>query len=175
MDAMDYDRAKAAHMDIDTSKSLRRVFAELVNGTNPKGGFVLNKGDAGLMAALDRLSADEASRSTNDGATIAAHTQHVRYGLELMNEWAANGGNPFANAKWDEAWKVSRVGEGEWNDIRNGLRSEAAKWIEVLNTPRDMASVELTGLVGSVAHFAYHLGAIRQISQQTRGPKEGTF
>jgi hypothetical protein len=30
-------------------------------------------------------------------------------------------------------------------------------------------------LVGSIAHFAYHLGAIRQIDKSTRGPKEGTF
>ena len=162
-------------MDLDTSKSLRRVFTELVSGTSPKGGFVLNSGDAGLIAALDRLSADEASLSTNAGATIAAHTQHVRYGLELMNEWAAKGGNPFANARWDEAWKISRVDDREWKDIRDGLRKEATQWIEVLNTPREMTSVELTGLVGSVAHFAYHLGAIRQIGQQTRGPKEGTF
>jgi hypothetical protein len=30
-------------------------------------------------------------------------------------------------------------------------------------------------MVGSAAHLAYHLGAIRQIDRQTRGPKEGTF
>jgi hypothetical protein len=29
-------------------------------------------------------------------------------------------------------------------------------------------------MIGSVAHLAYHLGAIRQISKETRGPKEGT-
>ena len=30
-------------------------------------------------------------------------------------------------------------------------------------------------MVGSIAHLAYHLGAIRQIDKQARGPKEGTF
>jgi hypothetical protein len=30
-------------------------------------------------------------------------------------------------------------------------------------------------MIGSVAHLAYHLGAIRQIDKSTRGPKEGTF
>jgi len=29
--------------------------------------------------------------------------------LSLMNRWASDGGNPFADAKWDEAWKVSAV------------------------------------------------------------------
>jgi hypothetical protein len=30
-------------------------------------------------------------------------------------------------------------------------------------------------MIGSIAHLGYHLGAIRQIDKQTRGPKEGTF
>jgi hypothetical protein len=35
--------------------------------------------------------------------------------------------------------------------------------------------VELTGMIASIAHLAYHLGAIRQISKAVRGPKDGTF
>ena len=27
----------------------------------------------------------------------------------------------------------------------------------------------------SIAHLAYHLGAIRQMDRSTRGPREGTF
>ena len=34
---------------------------------------------------------------------------------------------------------------------------------------------ELTGMIASIAHLAYHLGAIRQINKKVRGPKEGTF
>lgn len=30
-------------------------------------------------------------------------------------------------------------------------------------------------MVASVAHFAYHLGAMRQINKDARGPREGTF
>ena len=73
----------------ETNAALTTLFAELVNGAPQKGGaFILNSGDIGLLGSLDKLSAAEASRSTNDGATIAAHAQHVRYGLSLMNEWA---------------------------------------------------------------------------------------
>lgn len=160
---------------LDSSKAFRRVFSELVDGTNPKGGYVLNTGDIGLVRSLDKISAEHASRAVNGGATIAAHAQHVRYGLSLMNEWAAKGGNPFANAKWDEAWTISAVNDSQWQEIRDGLRDEAAQWRHVLETPRDMSSVEFTGLVGSIAHLAYHLGAIRQINKDARGPKEGTF
>jgi len=157
-----------------TAGALARLFGELVDGVSSSG-FVLNTGDIGLLRSLENLSAADASRSANDGATIAAHAQHVRYGLSLMNHWASAGGNPFADAKWDEAWKISTVGEKEWREIRDGLRDEARRWIDVLKTPRDVADVELTGLVASVAHLAYHLGAIRQIHKSIRGPREGTF
>jgi hypothetical protein len=30
-------------------------------------------------------------------------------------------------------------------------------------------------MIASIAHLAYHLGAIRQIARRARGPKEGTF
>jgi len=157
------------------NRALARLFSELVNGTSGRTGFVLNSGDVGLLRSLDKLSAADASRSVNDGATIAAHAQHLRYGLSLMNAWMSEGGNPFANAKWDEAWKVSGVDEAAWEEIRNGLRHEAESWLTTLKTPRQVSSLELTGMISSIAHLAYHLGAIRQISKAMRGPREGTF
>jgi hypothetical protein len=159
----------------DTAPLLAHLFDELVNGDTTGGGYMLNTGDIGLIRSLGALSADEASQSANDGASIAAHAQHLRYGLELMNQWAARSGNPFANAKWDEAWKIARVDAAEWSDIRAGLDHEARRWLDVLKTPREVNAVEWSGLVASIGHLAYHLGAIRQIGRSTRGPKEGTF
>ena len=158
-----------------TASSLTRLFSELVNGTSGSGGFVLNTGDLGLLRSLDKLSATDASRSVNGGATIAAHAQHLRYGLSLMNRWAEHGGNPFADAKWDEAWKTGEVDAVTWDEIRRGLRDETTRWNAVLAAPRETSDVELSGIIGSVAHLAYHLGAIRQIHKDTRGPREGTF
>jgi len=158
------------------STSLATLFSELVVGANRGGGaFILNSGDVGLLRSLDALTADDASRSVHGGATIAAHAQHLRYGLSLMNQWATEGGNPFADARWDEAWKTSRVNDGEWAEIRGGLRDEAHRWLETLGAPRDVSGVELSGMIASIAHLAYHLGAIRQIASSARGPKEGTF
>ena len=160
----------------DVAPILAGLFSELVDGAHaPAGGHILNGGDAGLLKSLDALSASDASRSTNDGATVAAHAQHVRYGLSLMNRWAREGGNPFADAKWEEAWRVRGVAAREWEEIRNGLRDETHRWLEVLREPRDAADFELSGMVASIGHLAYHLGAIRQIHKQARGPKEGTY
>ena len=159
----------------DICPTLERLFSELVNGASGSGAFILNSGDAGLLRSLDKIPADDASRSTNGGATLAAHVQHVRYGLSLMNRWGREGGNPFADAKWDEAWKTSAVTATEWEAIRDGLREETTDWLQVLKTPREVADVELSGMIASIAHLAYHLGAIRQINKDARGPKEGTF
>jgi hypothetical protein len=158
------------------SGALAGLFGELVDGARrPGAAFILNSGDAGFLQSLDTLSAPAASVSVNEGATIAAHVQHVRYGLSLMNQWASEGGNPFANAKWDEAWTISAVDADQWNAIRDGVREESHRWLHTLAAPRDATEVEMTGLIASIAHLAYHLGAIRQIQKSTRGPKEGTF
>src|SRR5262245_39147645 len=118
----------------DSNRAFSALFSELIDGAAPGGdAFVLNSGDQGLLRSLDTLSADAASRSVNGGATIAAHAQHLRYGLSLMNRWAREGGNPFADALWDEAWKTSVVGEPAWSDIRNGLQTEARQWRSALS------------------------------------------
>ena len=153
-----------------------RLFAELTRGADSSGqNFIVNTGDVGMMRSLEKLSASEASASSNGGATIAAHAQHVRYGLSLMNRWAREGGDPFADAKWDEAWKTSRVDDAEWAEIRKGLTAEIDEWLAALDSKQPANDFESAGLISSVAHLAYHLGAIRQISKSTRGPKEGTF
>jgi hypothetical protein len=160
----------------DLASVLTRLFSELTGGaTHPKGAFMLNSGDIGLIRSLDKIEAADASHSVNDGATIAAHAQHLRYGLSLMNRWATEGGNPFADAKWDEAWTISDVDSNRWDEIRSGLQKEIQRWQQALTTPRDVSKVELSGMIGSIAHLAYHLGAIRQINKTARGPKEGTF
>ena len=62
-----------------------------------------------------------------------------------------------------------------WDEIRNGLRDETQRWLGVLREPREATDVEISGMVASIGHLAYHLGAIRQIGKSARGPKEGTY
>ncbi len=157
-------------------KILAELCSELVEGATDDGNaFVLNSGDVGLLRSLDALPADEASMRVNGGASIAAHATHLAYGLSLMNRWMREGGNPFADARWDEAWKISDVSNQEWARIRVDLRTETEGWLNELRSSRELGSPELKGMMASIAHLAYHLGAIRQISRSARGPKEGVF
>ncbi len=160
----------------DTQLSLVHLFSELVHGASNDGAaFILNSGDVGLLRSLDAVSPSEASRRVDGGASLAAHATHVAFGLTLMNRWARDGGDPFADAMWDDAWKTSDVSAREWDGIRSKLNEESATWLRALGTPRDVTSLELSGMIASVAHLAYHLGAMRQISTSARGPKEGMF
>jgi hypothetical protein len=152
----------------ELSKTMTTLFSELVNGASGEA-YMLNGGDEGLLRSLDKLSAKDASVLTPTGSSIAAHVDHLRYGLSLMNRWKA-GENPFANADWSASWKQTTVSEDEWKARRTALRSEATRWLDALRTPREVQEMELNGIIGSIAHLAYHLGAIRQINQLARGP-----
>ncbi len=155
----------------ELSKTLTVLFSELVNGAPKDGAYILNAGDEGLLRSLDKLSAQAASALTATGSSIAAHVDHLRYGLSLMNRWST-GDNPFGTADWSTSWKKTTVSDEEWQTRRAELRSETARWLEALGSPREVQAIELNGIVGTIAHLAYHLGAIRQIDQATRGPVE---
>ena len=156
----------------DIAGTLATLFSELVEGAPSSGAYMLNAGDEGLLRSLDKLSATAASSPTATGSSVAAHVDHVRYGLSLMNRWS-EGQNPFTDADWSASWKKTAVSDDEWRKLRMDLRAEATQWLNVLRTPRDVREVELNGIIGSIAHIGYHLGAVRQINSSLRGPTEG--
>jgi hypothetical protein len=149
---------------------LSTLLDELTGGSTPEAGWALNPDDPGLFRSLDRITAQAASAvAAGGGASIAAHVDHLRYGLELLNRWS-RGENPFADANYSASWKRTAVSEEEWTALRAGLRREVDRWRTALQQPRALSSFELTGIAASVVHLAYHLGAIRQIDRATRGP-----
>lgn len=151
---------------------LAALFAELVDGPSPNEAYMLNGGDLGLLVSLERLSAEAASFTPSaGGASIAAHVDHVRYGLELMNRWGDGEADPWSSADWAMSWRRTDVTDEEWNDLRQQLRIQARRWRAALRKPRELSDVEMKGIVASVAHLAYHLGAIRQIDRTIQGPK----
>ena len=151
-------------------RALTTLLRELLDGSAPDACWVLNPGDPGLLRSLDQLSAAAASApAPGGGPSIAAHVEHLRYGLELMNRWS-EGEDPFGDADYGASWRRLRVSDQEWATLRDRLRAEAHRWLGVVREPRPLSAPELTGMLGSVVHLAYHLGAVRQIDRSTRGP-----
>jgi hypothetical protein len=155
----------------DLSDTLTTLFNELLEGPSPDAAYMLNSGDAGLLRSLDKLTAAQASAVASGGASIAAHVDHLRYGLSLLNRWIA-GESPFGGADWAASWRKTTVSDAEWQRRRDELGSEARRWLENLRTSREVSAAELNVIVGSIAHLAYHVGAIRQIDRAARGPSD---
>ena len=156
----------------DLARVLPALLSELVNGSpDPSiGTFMLNRGDRGLLYALDQISAESASTTAAGGATIAAHVDHIRYGFELLNRWAGGEPSPWKSADWTASWRKQMVTDDEWRRLRADLRREADIWHRHLGTISGLNDTAAKWVAGSVAHLAYHVGAIRQIDRATRGP-----
>jgi hypothetical protein len=155
-------------------RSLETLFRELLDGPDANAAWMLNAQDAGLLQSLDTLSASAASAvPVPGGSSIAAHIDHVRYGLSLLNRWSHGEHDPWSSADWTASWNRPVVDDEEWAALRRALRAEARTWLDALRAPRDYSEVELNGVIASVAHLAYHLGAIRQIDRSIRGPVAG--
>jgi hypothetical protein len=152
-------------------QAMLTLIREIAFGTGPDAAWVLNPGDRGLLASLDRLSASEANASTAGGAPIAAHADHLRYGLTLLNRWGAGEDDPFSTADYSASWQRPPVTDEEWKALRASLSGELRALSGVIEGRREWDEVSLTGVMAGVVHLAYHLGAIRQIAGAARGPR----
>jgi hypothetical protein len=145
-------------------RALSVLLREIFDGPPGNDSFLLNPGDPGLLRQLDSIGADAASARPMPGkTTIAAHIDHVRYGLSLLNRWAGGESNPWAGADWDASWKRTTVSAEEWRRLRAELRREADAWRKHAAARTDWNDLTAAGALASAAHTAYHLGAIRQI------------
>lgn len=154
----------------DVRQALLRLLREVTRGA-PDTSFVLNPGDAGLLSSLDRLSTASANLSTGGHAPIARHVDHLRYGLSLLNRWAAGEEDPFSGATYAAVWQRPPVNDGEWRALRDGLARELDAWSRAIETRTRWDEASLTVVLSSVVHLAYHVGAIRQIASAAAGPR----
>src|SRR5512144_1913003 len=108
----------------DLTDVLPALLSELVDGSpDPKAGTsMLNRGDPGLLASLERLSASAASKTNAGGGCIAAHVDHLRYAFSLLNRWVAGESAPWEGADWTASWRKTVVSDAEWRALRDDLR-----------------------------------------------------
>lgn len=145
-------------------QALSKLLVEVLDGPPGREAFILNPGDPGLLKQLESLSAEIASSRTIPGkTTVAAHADHLHYGLSLLNRWANGEANPWKDADWSESWQRTVVTESEWKALCARLREAAANWQEAVENHGEWDELSAAGALASAAHTAYHLGAIRQI------------
>lgn len=127
-------------------------------------GIFIDKGTS-LFETLENISAEEASRSiTENGATLAAHVEHTRFYLDVLERSMRN--ETIEKIDWREIWqRVRAVSPDEWTAIKQRLRESHRRTIETIKICDDFSNNEVFGAaLGVLAHTAYHLGAIRQMA-----------
>jgi hypothetical protein len=115
----------------------------------------------GLFSTLEELSAEAASREFQ-GTTVAAQTEHAKFYLDRLCEFI-NGRTESVN--WDDSWLIEDVDDQEWIALQTSVRKAYTDSLQCLATSRDWTQVQVGMAMGLVAHTAYHLGAIRQLSK----------
>ncbi|MFC4427318.1 DinB family protein [Deinococcus navajonensis] len=145
------------------------ILKEAVEGGTPGQGTAFLDGTAadgsgnhGLMATLAGLSAAQASQEVL-GTTVAAHTRHVAFHLEVIVRWERDGDRgPF---DWKGSFHPAQVDEIQWQALQERVQAAYEGVCALAGSQKDEpVTGDVTGgLGGAVAHVAYHLGAIRQL------------
>src|SRR5437762_3321963 len=66
-------------------RALSNMLTEIFDGPPVQEAYVLNPGDPGLLRQLDSIDASAASKRPMPGkTTIAAHIDHVHFGLSIL-------------------------------------------------------------------------------------------
>ncbi len=83
--------------------------------------------------------------------------------MTLLNRWMAGEENPWADADWNASWQRTSVTPEEWKSLCQRLSDASRAWQSAVAQRTDWNELTASGALASVAHTAYHLGAIRQI------------
>ena len=124
-------------------------------------GIYLDKGTT-LFETLEGVSAAEASRAISaNSATIAAQVEHVRFYLDVLDDYMRTGVDKTNN--WREIWETVReVTPEQWEDIKRRLRQSHAQALATINFIEKWdGKYDIAGALSILAHSAYHLGGIR--------------
>jgi hypothetical protein len=145
----------------DFTNSLFALLKETFEGTNTAFGTMYLDQGTGFFDTIDKIDAAQASRSAReDGATIAAHCEHIRFYLEFLSNYM---NEKFTMVDWKDSWRVKTVTEAEWTALRGQLQKTYQVVTDTFNEVETWNDFKISGALGILAHTAYHLSAIRQI------------
>lgn len=142
------------------------VLREAVEGGRPGHGTAFldstkadGSGNTGLLATLDRFSAEQASDPTPLGLSVAAHAAHTAYHMEVGAKFARGERGPF---DWPGSFEPHVVDEAAWEATRERVRRAYEETVAWARATTDWNEEAAGGLAANLAHVSYHLGAIRQ-------------
>lgn len=150
-------------MSTFSKQSYLEVLDELVIGKTEEFTWVVDREPGhGIIRTIEQLSAEEASFPiTEGGSTVAAHTEHVRWSLQLALAFLKNE-KPVPN--WNESWRIKNVDENQWKKLQKDLKDVYTAIRASVEKRDDWSDPRMEkGTLAMLPHMSYHLGAIRQM------------
>lgn len=146
-----------------SEETLKSNILEMLEETflQPRG-IYLDRAKGGLLETLEKISAEMASRESENHRSIAAHVEHLRVYVVALHGYMNGATSP---TDWDASWQTHAVSELEWQVLRDSLK--AAYEALVMDLEKlDNNDVKLSEGMAILVHTAYHFGAIRQLVMQ---------
>jgi hypothetical protein len=162
-------------MDIDVMPTLIDQYRETFEGDVGPNWITDGKRETAVLGLLDALTPEQAFATPpgrKPGArSIAAHVEHLRFSLDLLLE-RMHGKNPAAD--WARSFDLAAPSPAAWETLKRELRRAYDGVLALLQESRgkavgDMPPIHVVGLAATIAHNAYHLGAIQQMALAVRG------
>lgn len=149
--------------DISTKmlvKQLKTLLREGIQGPQKDWSYFTDPNSKGVLGTIKKLSSTAASKTSGPhDNSVAAHVWHLSFALSATGDRIQGDHSP---RDWEESWQVQKVNDNEWVKIQSKLRQEYEELLRVIESV-DLSKEEvLSGVIGAIAHVAYHLGAIRQ-------------
>lgn len=118
----------------------------------------------GIFNTLEGLSSEQVSRNIGD-TSIVAQTEHAKFYLDRLCEFI-NGRTE--NVNWEDSWLIETVNDKEWMALRASVRKAYENALKCIAMVDDWDARKSGMAIGLIAHTAYHLGAIRQITKSVQ-------
>jgi len=153
---------------IDITNVTRGFRFVLVETFEEVQGAYLDKGTS-FFETLADINAKQASQPMGDCATIAAHVEHTRYYLQVLEDRLL--GNDLSYVNWETVWEtVNTVSDDEWDTMKADLKTAYERIKAHLDNAESWEGErELSSVLGIIVHTAYHLGEIRQMMCHLKG------
>jgi hypothetical protein len=153
---MDYpEHEKFAHEGL--TNALIYALETAMVGTDPKFWYT------GVISAIKHLNAEQASSMILPGyTTIAAHAEHVRVSLNYVRRTFEG---ESVEVDWPATWATQQVDESQWHELQKQIEVEYDATVSFLRQKPFWREEGLIQMFDSIAHAAYHAGAIRQLAK----------
>jgi hypothetical protein len=140
---------------MNLNEALLENLDEALNARDGEGWF------DGLYPTLAQIDAVTASKVPVPGrSSIAAHCEHLRYTLEIVNAWSKL---EKPQPDWGLAWKTASLDAAAWEALKTAIQGESETLKTLIAASSEWNPKLLNLLLSNTSHLAYHVGAIRQI------------